>query len=312
MLGRRIPVRVRVPHAPHEPVVDHVVLRSVRDGEPVFVEAERESADDAEAWWVADLDVHNPLTSYRFLLAEGRSHPRWLNGSGVHRRDVTDAHDFRVSTEHRMPDWVLDAGRATRSSPTGSPARPRPSSGPRTGRRRPTGTTPWSTAGGPTSTQLYGGDLDGVREHLDHLTDLGATLLYLTPIFPARSNHRYDAVSFDRVDPLLGGDAALVRAGRAPSTARGLRVVGDLTTNHSGDDHDWFALAQADEGNLERGFYLLRRRRVRVLARPPAPAQARPPSAELRRRLFDGPDSVVARWLRRRTIWTAGGSTWPT
>ena len=64
--------------------------------------------DDAGAWWVADLDVHNPLTSYRFLLAEGRSHPRWLNGSGVHRRDVTDAHDFRVSTEHRMPDWVLD------------------------------------------------------------------------------------------------------------------------------------------------------------------------------------------------------------
>ena len=36
-LGRRIPVRVRVPQVPQEPDVDHVVLRSVRDGEPVFV-----------------------------------------------------------------------------------------------------------------------------------------------------------------------------------------------------------------------------------------------------------------------------------
>ena len=36
-------------------------------------------------------------------------------------------------------------------------------------------------------------------------------MLYLTPVFEARSNHRYDAVSFERVDPLLGGDAALSR-----------------------------------------------------------------------------------------------------
>ena len=63
-------------------------------------------------------------------------------------------------------------------------------------------------------TQLYGGDLDGVREHLDHLLDLGVTMLYLTPVFPARSNHRYDAHSFDHVDPLLGGDDALVAGGR--------------------------------------------------------------------------------------------------
>ena len=254
--------------------MDHVVLRSVRDGEPVFVEAERESADDAGAWWVADLDVHNPLTSYRFLLAEGRSHPRWLNGSGVHRRDVTDAHDFRVSTEHRMPDWVLDQvgyqvfpDRFERTA-TGLPA--------------PDWATPadWDDPvvhrGRTTSTQLYGGTLDGVRERLDHLTDLGATLLYLTPVFEARSNHRYDAVSFDRVDPLLGGDAALSALLGAAHGA-GLRVVGDLTTNHTGSGHDWFALARADEGNLEREFYLFDGDELRVLARPPAPAQARPP-----------------------------------
>ncbi len=295
VLGRRIPVRVRVPHVPEEPVVDHVVLRSVRDGEPVFVAAERESADDAGAWWMADLDVHNPLTSYRFLLAEGRSHPRWLNGSGVHRRDVTDAHDFRVSTEHRMPDWVPDQigyqvfpdrfERTATGLPTPDWATPADWDDPVVHRGR--------TAG----SQLYGGTLDGVRERLDHLTHLGATLLYLTPVFEARSNHRYDAVSFDRVDPLLGGDAALSALLDAAHGA-GLRVVGDLTTNHTGSGHDWFALAQADEGNLEREFYLFDGEGYASWLGHLHLPKLDHRSAELARRLYDGPDSVVARWLR--------------
>ena len=57
--------------------------------------------------------------------------------------------------------------------------------------------------------ELYGGDLYGIEEHLDHIERLGANVLYLTPIFPAGSTHRYDATTFDRVDPLLGGDEAL-------------------------------------------------------------------------------------------------------
>ena len=47
-------------------------------------------------------------------------------------------------------------------------------------------------------------EVDKVREKLDHLVSLGVTLLYLTPVFPARSNHRYDASTFDQVDELLG------------------------------------------------------------------------------------------------------------
>ena len=49
------------------------------------------------------------------------------------------------------------------------------------------------------------------------------TSLYLTPIFPAGSTHRYDAHALDRVDPLLGGDEALdelLRAAHARGHAR--------------------------------------------------------------------------------------------
>ncbi len=80
--------------------------------------------------------------------------------------------------------------------------------------------------GPETPYQFYGGDLDGITARLDHLDRLGVNTVYLTPIFPARSNHRYDAATFDRVDPLLGGDAALARladAVHAPGLAAARR-----------------------------------------------------------------------------------------
>jgi alpha-glucosidase len=296
-LGARIPLRVRVPHTVDgRPAADHVVLRSVRDGEPYVVEAEHESTDDAGTWWTADLHVHNPVTPYRFLLTDGRSRYRWLNASGVHGRDVTDAADFRVSTEHRLPDWVLDQvgyqifpDRFERTE-TGAPVPPwaEPAAW----------DDPVEHQGPKVPFQLYGGTLDGIAQRLGHLSDLGATMLYLTPVFEAWSNHRYDAVSFERVDPVLGGDAALERLLHA-ARAAGIRVVGDLTTNHTGAHHDWFEAARADPTSDERGFYRFGDDDSYVswldIASLPKLDHT---NVELARRLYDGPDSVVARWLR--------------
>ena len=102
--------------------------------------------------------------------------------------------------------------------------------------------------------EWFGGDLRGVEQRLDHVTRLGATALFLRSVFPAGSTHRYDATSFERIDPLLGGEpafASLVRAARE----RGLRLIGDLTTNHTGDGHDWFRAARDDASAPERDFY---------------------------------------------------------
>ena len=297
VLGARIPLRVRVPHtADGRAAADHVVLRSVRDGEPCVVEAEQESTDEAGTWWTADLDVHNPLTSYRFLLTDGRSRFRWLNAAGVHDRDVTDASDFRVSTDHQLPDWVADQvgyqvfpdrfERTETGTPVPSWAKPAAWDDPVVHR------------GPDVPFQLYGGTLDGITQRLGHLGDLGATLLYLTPVFEAWSNHRYDAVSFERVDPLLGGDAALSRLLDA-AHAVGIRVVGDLTTNHTGDHHDWFEVARTDPASPERGFYRFDDDDIYTswldIASLPKLDHS---SVELARRLYEGPDSIVAHWLR--------------
>ncbi len=296
-LGDTVWLRVRVPH--HEdgtPAAEHVVVRAVRDGEPSITAATCERSDEAAAWWRVDVRLVNPLTSYRFMLSDARSGYRWLNAAGVHSRDVTDAGDFKISTEHRLPDWVADQ--------VGYQVFPDRFERTETGEPVPEWAQPadWDDPvvhrGPDVPFQLYGGTLDGITDHLDHLEQLGVTLLYLTPVFEARSNHRYDARSFDHVDPLLGGDAALDRLIKA-AHERGIRVLGDLTTNHTGDDHDWFRRALADPASVERGFYRFEEDRYQAWLDVPSLPKLDHTSTELANRLYAGPDSITARWLRR-------------
>lgn len=49
--------------------------------------------------------------------------------------------------------------------------------------------------------EFYGGDLQGVLDHLDYLQELGVDVLYLNPIFVSPSNHKYDIQDYDYVDP---------------------------------------------------------------------------------------------------------------
>jgi alpha-glucosidase len=291
-LGDIVPVRVRVPKAAG---VDQVVLRAVLDGEPILRPARRDRDDDADTWWIAELELANPVVSYRFALERPGS-GRWLNSAGVSSIDVRDAADFRLSTHPTPPAWLADsvgyqifpdrfACRGPRPTP---PAWAEPAewedSANADGRR---GVRQW-----------YGGDLAGIEDHLDHLRQLGVDLIYLTPFFPAHSSHRYDATTFDHVDPLLGGDAALASLTSA-AHARHMRVIGDLTLNHTGNHHDWFQRAQLDPSSPEAGFYVFGRHPEEYTAWYGVPSLPKLDhrSAELRRRLIDGPDSVAGRWL---------------
>ena len=152
--------------------------------------------------------------------------------------------------------------------------------------------------GRDTSRQFFGGDLHGIAAHLDHIQGLGADTVYLTPIFPARSNHRYDASSFAMIDPVLGGNKALARLAGAVH-GRGMRLIGDLTSNHSGSSHEWFRAAVSDPAAPERGYYYLKEDGTYLswlghAGLPKFNMASRP----LREIMFGTGDSVVARWLR--------------
>ena len=86
---------------------------------------------------------------------------------------------------------------------------------------------------------FFGGSLCGIEEKLDHIAWLGANVLYLNPVFEARSNHRYDTADYACVDPLLGTEEDLERLCRA-ADAKGIRIVLDGVFSHTGADSRYF------------------------------------------------------------------------
>jgi alpha-glucosidase len=73
-------------------------------------------------------------------------------------------------------------------------------------------------------------------------------------MFPSRSNHRYDATSFDHIDPILGGDSAfqsLIKVARK----KNIRILGDLTSNHCGEGHEWLIKAKKNPKAKERSYF---------------------------------------------------------
>ncbi len=232
-LGGEAVVRLRVPRAAG---LDSVGLRWVQDGEPRFVRAEVDVETELETWWRARFPVANPVTRYRWLL-HGQAGVAWLSGIGLTRRDVPDADDFVINPNDGAPEWHLESVVyqifPDRFASSGLGVEPPEWAIPRRWDELPTGRGP------ETPFEWFGGDLRGIEQHLDHIESLGANVVYFTPIFPAGSTHRYDATTYEHVDPLLGGDEALASLLSA-AHVRGFRVIGDLTTNHTGDKHEWF------------------------------------------------------------------------
>ncbi|WP_114422393.1 glycoside hydrolase family 13 protein [Nocardioides houyundeii] len=292
-LGDLVTLRVRTD--PTDPV-EEIWIRTTYDAEPVFHPMLRH---DDGTWWHGTISVHSPVTHYRFLLCRGAIQ-QWLTGAGLVDHDVPDAYDFKVSAFPDAPDWSRDGiiyqvfpDRFARSE--AADARPTPA---------------WAVpaewddevifepADPRTPLQLFGGDLDGLTEHLDHVAEVGADIVYTTPVFPGESNHRYNASTFTRIDPLLGGDEAYAKLSAAVHE-RGWRILGDLTTNHTGDTHEWFVTAATDPRSPERGFYYFRDggHYETWMGHSTLPKLNHADPA-LRAKMVEGPDSVVARWLR--------------
>jgi alpha-glucosidase len=293
-LGDVVSVFLRVPRVTD---ITHAHLCSIFDGERQLIEAAVDRQDERDTWWRADLPIHNPVMSYRWLLDGGPHGYQWYNGAGLHRRDVTDAANFRIASHAPPPDWAGDAvlyqifpDRFAKSIDRPTPDWAIPADW----------DDPVARSSPGKALQYYGGDLDGVREHLDHIASLGANTVYLTPFFPGHSNHRYNASTFLEVDPLLGGDEALHRLSE-DLHARGMRLMGDLTTNHCGTEHDWFRAAVADPEAPEADYFIFERHPDLYACwlghRTLPKFDHRNP--QLRRALYEGPDSVVARWLGR-------------
>ena len=94
----------------------------------------------------------------------------------------------------------------------------------------------------------HGGDLEGIRQHLDYFNELGVTALWLTPVLENDSPndgahstyHGYATTNYYRVDPRFGTNDEYKRL-VDEAHSKGLKVVMDMIFNHCGFDHPWVA-----------------------------------------------------------------------
>ena len=121
---------------------------------------------------------------------------------------------------------------------------------------------------------FYGGDLEGVLQKLEYIHDLGITGIYLTPICLASTNHKYDTIDYEVIDPHFGDDF-VVKELVNKAHAMGMRIMLDGVFNHVGGKNpkwldvcekgpeskywDWFFVNKwpiEDNGNTRDGrFY---------------------------------------------------------
>jgi len=158
--------------------------------------------------------------------------PRWYTPRGLEFNSSTPETWFRYDAREHIsfatPAWVGDAvfyqifperfcnGDAANDPPN---------------------TEPWGTP--PALRNFMGGDLQGIVNKLDYLSDLGVSALYLTPIFKSASNHKYDTIDYFVVDEHFG-DMPLLRRLVDECHRRGIRVILDAVFNHCSNLHPFF------------------------------------------------------------------------
>lgn len=86
---------------------------------------------------------------------------------------------------------------------------------------------------------FYGGNLQGIVDKLDYLSDLGVTTIYLSPIFKSSSNHRYDTGDYNQIDELLGDEKSFVNLAKK-AKEKNINIMLDGVFNHTGADSLYF------------------------------------------------------------------------
>jgi alpha-glucosidase len=278
--------------------IEQAILRLYHDGEPRFFPMKR-SIIKGEQWWQVKVEIRNLKTPYRFLIVNGDTYS-WLNARGFQSHDVTSTNDFQLLATPAFPKWIRSAVFyqifPDRFATTGEYQHLKPEK---------FISRPWDQfpkgRDKSTGVEFFGGDLDGVSQHLKYLKKLGINGIYFTPIFPAGSTHRYDASSFDEVDPLLGGDAALIRLAKKAKSA-GIYLMGDLTTNHCGREHRWLQRSLKSKKAKEREFFYWDKSVKHGyegwwgLASLP---KLNYNSQKLRELMYEGKNSIVKKWLKK-------------
>lgn len=281
-LGETVTVRLRMfSHAPAKAVF----LRCVINGSHRDIPMEKAEASGLFLYYKCDMKMSQKEINYHFLIADRRN-IYYYNQLEVIDYPPTEDHDFRILADYESPEWVKSAvfyqifpDRFHNGDPENDVR-----DNEYTFDGHPTVKKAWGEKVPEYSEafclDFFGGDLEGIRQKIPYLKELGVNALYLTPIFKAATHHRYDCMDYFSVDPHLGGEGALQELVEALHE-NDMKIIVDVSINHTGTANKWF--------NRD-GFY------------PETAGAYNNPGAEEREYYYFGEDNDYHKWFGVETL----------
>lgn len=220
------------------------------------IEMEKVFSDFEFDYFVARVSVETKRLAYRFNLYADQLIGYYTEWGFVEDIDMTDEliiHKYLMHFPyinkidvHEVPEWVKGAvfyqifpERFYNGNDELSPK----------------GKVKWDSK--PTRENFFGGDLEGIYEKLDYLSALGVNAIYMTPIFEATTNHKYDTIDYFKIDPHFGDKETLKKLVKKAHSLD-IKVVLDSVFNHSGYKFDKFldVKKKGEESKYKDWFYI--------------------------------------------------------
>lgn len=225
--------------------IEHIFLRIAPNGEEINHEMKKSNEDDFFVWYQVSITIITKITLYRFSIITPEQ-IYWLNSKlKLLKTTPSDTYDFKLLADFEDPAWIKDSifyqifpDRFLDGDPSNNVK---------------TGEYSWygnqsvarkwddyeKKQGDYPSLEFYGGDLEGIRQKIPYLKELGINSIYLNPIFHAPSNHKYDIMDYKTIDKHFGSNEEFARLVEELHT-NGIKIILDAILNHTGEGHVWF------------------------------------------------------------------------
>ena len=251
----------------------HIRIRTKKDdidsinlhyGDPfIFIEERYEAikkmtkitSDALFDYWQVEVTVGYARLQYLFELKDKQGQTILYGDKGCVENTLENLHyegnGFKLPYIHEIdachvPDWVAETvwyqifpERFANGNPEISPK----------------GALAWDSSIKPKTSDFFGGDLQGIIDHLDYLQDLGITGLYLCPIFESPSNHKYNTTDYFEIDRHFG-DKETFRQLVTEAHQRGMKIMLDAVFNHIGDQSpQWQDVLKHGEDSVYKDWF---------------------------------------------------------
>lgn len=287
--------------------IKNAYIRAIIDGSSHYSKMSISRQTKHFVYYEGWLRMSQKSINYHFIIDAG-SEVLFYTRAGLFSYPPTEDHDFVIIAEFENPEWV--PGSVFYQIFPDRFCQGRPELSVKTGeyeyRGHKTIKLEWGTEPLPFSKgfclDFQGGDLYGIKEKIPYLASIGVNALYLNPIFKAMTHHRYDTIDYFNVDPHLGGNEALKEL-VDEIHKNGMKIILDISINHTGDKHYWFLKALEDKSSEERGFYYFNERNeYKGWAGLSELPQLNYNSKKLRELIFEGENSVVRYYIKNFDI----------